>query len=48
MEEKASFLGRVRVWDRLGLGYDSKYWLGLKFGLGSEFGSEIRAQGQQK
>ena len=33
----------LKIW--LGLGYDSGYWLELGFGLGSGFGSEIRAQG---
>ena len=33
---------------RLGLGYDSGYWLVLGFGLGLGFESEIRAQGLQK
>ena len=32
----------------LGLGCDSGYWLGFRFGLGSGFVSEIRAQGLQK
>ena len=45
----ASFLGRVRVWDRVRvIGYDSGYWLVLGFGLGLGFGSEIRVQGLQK
>ena len=32
----------------LELEYDAGRWLGLLFGLGSGFGSEIRAQGLQK
>ena len=38
------FYFSVRLGIGLKLGYDSVYWLGL----GSGFGSEIRAQGQQK
>ena len=45
----ASFLGWVRVWDRVRvIGYDSGYWLVLGFGLGLGFGSEIRARGLEK
>ena len=50
MGEMASFLSRVRVgdWVRVSIGYDSGYWLGLRFGLGLGFGYEIMAQGLQK